>query len=232
MGPKCCDSQYWRLSRRPKFLYNTESTDFSASERLQQRAIQRKPSGHWLFNNRKYYFSIRKLRNVRFPRKSTCSQLMSYRPEVSSPAVPRQFLVTYSVATRNKRRADSDGDSGYVTPDGKGASSCYTSDIYSLSDSYILSAGDDGIFSTSFGVPFQPFKPSTTVQSIYAIWRVENGELGWYNGYFLNGKASFCLEANSSISVYFTTTPPTTCTSIVFSIEPCELSPVFLKAQD
>lgn len=116
----------------------------------------------------------------------------------------------------------------YVSAAGTTTNDCTTSPIYSIANG-VLSAivnGTTYTYSTSPGVPYAQFVPSTIPGTITTAFSIGmGGALSWQNAAFSNGQASFCTMSNGTIYAVFQATAPDGCLYIqlsLFSVSSCQ----------
>ncbi|KAK3065702.1 hypothetical protein LTR53_018124, partial [Teratosphaeriaceae sp. CCFEE 6253] len=111
------------------------------------------------------------------------------------------LLVRWNPGNQDRRKIHSKRQSGnfYVSADGTISNDCTTSPIYTVSGG-VLTASVQGTiytYSTSPGVQFEQFAPSTIPGSIKTTFSLgSGGSLNWQNGNFYNGQAAFCSLQN------------------------------------
>lgn len=116
------------------------------------------------------------------------------------------ILVGTSLGADLDQHSKRQSGSFYVSNNGTMTTNCSDAPTYSLQNG-ALSALSDGvqyIYSTSPGVPYQPFSPSTIPGSITTTFSFgSNGVLFWQNDTFFNGQASFCSLSNGTVYAVF-----------------------------
>ena len=195
------------------------------------RALQSRPRNHLLGRSLQALLPSPPRRKLSFNRKSTSQSLTSFRPSSSPTTVPSQFLIKYQAGPNEGPSRVHRSEmivEGYLTANGKGVQDCRTASIFRLSDSYILSTGENGeIYSTESGVLSAPLAASDAIHSIYGIWEMSGDVLRWDNALFSSGTASFCMDGSYSITAYFLVPIPSNCISLEFGILPCKSSCIF-----
>jgi len=120
------------------------------------------------------------------------------------------LVVMGGFAQRHDRRKLHDKrqtGSYYVSANGTVTNDCTTTPIYTISGSGTLTATVNGTvytYSTSPGIPYSLFAPSTVPGSITTSFSLgSDGGLGWTNAAFWNGQASFCAMSNGTVYAVF-----------------------------
>jgi hypothetical protein len=133
------------------------------------------------------------------------SQLV-FRSTAPSPS-PTQASDTFVlVAMRPQQNQKRQSGSYYVNGDGTITNDCTSAPIYTAKNG-VLTATVKGVvytYSTSPGVGFAPFVPSTIPGSIRTAFTIgANAVLKWQNSAFFNGQASFCALQNGTVYAFF-----------------------------
>lgn len=110
----------------------------------------------------------------------------------------------------------------YIAADGTISNDCTASPIYAITAG-VLTAIVKGIsytYSTSLGVPYAPFNPSTIPGPITTSFTLAaGGALTWFNPLFFNGQAQFCALSNGTVyAVFQQNAQPEGCLYITLSL--------------
>lgn len=96
--------------------------------------------------------------------------------------------------------------STFIAANGTISNDCTTSPIYAITAG-VLTAIVKGVsytYSTSVGVAYAPFNPSTIPGPIMTTFTLAaGGALTWFNPAFFNGQAQFCALANGTVFAVF-----------------------------
>lgn len=110
------------------------------------------------------------------------------------------------VAMRHSNNQKRQSGSYFVSSDGTITNDCTTAPIYTARNG-VLTASVNGVvytYSTSAGVGYAPFVPSTIPGSITTSFTIgANALLQWQNPAFFNGQASFCALQNGTVYAVF-----------------------------
>lgn len=120
---------------------------------------------------------------------------------------PNQVEDTFVlVATRARQIEKRQSGSYFVSSEGSITNDCTTAPIYTARNG-VLTATVNGVvytYSTSAGVGYAPFVPSTVPGSITTAFTIgANAVLQWQNEAFYNGQANFCAVQNGTIYAVF-----------------------------
>jgi hypothetical protein len=119
-----------------------------------------------------------------------------------TPAQDTFVLVAMRAHTNQKRQSGS----YFVSSEGTITNDCTTAPIYTAKNG-VLTATVNGVvytYSTSSGVNYAPFVPSTVPGTISTAFSIgANAVLQWQNPAFYNGQASFCAVQNGTIYAVF-----------------------------
>ena len=113
--------------------------------------------------------------------------------------IPSQFYITVKAL-----------NPGFLVDSGTFVNDCTQAGVYSIGSSGTLNAGAGYIYCTDGSTPSAQLIPTNNIQSVYAVWKLQNGLLVWSNGLFKNGVATFCVISNN-VYAYFTVSPPSNC---------------------
>lgn len=94
----------------------------------------------------------------------------------------------------------------YVSVDGTITNDCTTSPIYTVSSGQLTATVNQVVYtySTSSGVAYAPFIPSTIASTITQTFSLGgNRVLSWSNSEFFNGQASFYALSNGTVYTIF-----------------------------
>ena len=120
--------------------------------------------------------------------------------------IPPRFVVSFTNGATGNR--------GYLTADGQETNDPSKAAAFSINPDGVLLVADGRSYSTSPGVEYQPFAPSTTNRAdsvIDKVWSYEGGKLTWHNDQFYNRTAQFCTTSSNQVIVYFVARPPAIC---------------------
>lgn len=156
----------------------------------------------------------------------------SNRVTYSSAALPSPTMAQDTfvlVAMRAQQHQKRQSGSYFVSSEGTITNDCTTAPIYTAKNG-VLTATVKGVvytYSTSTGVSFAPFVPSTVPGSITTSFTIgANAVLQWQNNAFYNGQASFCAVQNGTIyAVFAQDAQPTGCFFIslsLFDVSSCQ----------
>jgi hypothetical protein len=152
-----------------------------------------------------------------------------FRSTAPSP-MPTQASDTFVlVALRPQQNQKRQSGSYYVNSDGTITNDCTAAPIYTAKNG-VLTATVNGVvytYSTSAGVGFAPFVPSTVPGSITTAFKIgANAVLQWQNQAFFNGQASFCALQNGTVyAVFAENAQPQGCLFIqlsLFEVSSCQ----------
>lgn len=117
----------------------------------------------------------------------------------------------------------------YVSADGVISNDCTHSPIYTINNGGLTATSNNVVYtySTSSGVPYAAFVPSTVPGSITTtFWTGANQVLTWRNTAFFNGQAAFCAISNGTVyAVFEENAQPDGCLYIqlsLFSVSSCQ----------
>lgn len=131
------------------------------------------------------------------------SGIHSTAPSPSPTQAQDTFVL---VALRQNVNQKRQSGSFFVNSDGTITNDCTTAPIYTARNG-VLTASVNGViytYSTSEGVGFAPFIPSTVPGSITTSFTIDsNAVLQWQNPAFFNGQASFCALQNGTVYAVF-----------------------------
>lgn len=151
------------------------------------------------------------------------------RSTAPSP-VPTQVQDTFVlIAMRPHVNQKRQSGSYFVNSEGTITNDCTTAPIYTARNG-VLTASVSGVvytYSTSAGVGFAPFVPSTVPGSITTAFTIGvNAVLQWQNPAFFNGQASFCALQNGTVyAVFAENAQPQGCLFIslsLFEVSSCQ----------
>ena len=152
--------------------------------------------------------------------RTTSSTRASATPSDSS------FVMLVVGEQRHQRRQSG---SYYVSANGTITNDCTTSPIYTISNGQLTATRNQVTYtySTSVGVPYAPFIPSTIAGTITQTFSLGgNMVLSWSNSEFFNGQASFCALSNGTVyAVFQENAQPNGCLYIqlsLFSVSSCQ----------
>jgi hypothetical protein len=125
----------------------------------------------------------------------------------SAPPSPTQAQdIFVLVAMRARQIEKRQSGSYFVSSEGTITNDCTTAPIYTARNG-VLTASVNGVvytYSTSPGVKYAPFVPSTVPGSITTAFTIgTNAVLQWQNEAFYNGQANFCAVQNGTIYAVF-----------------------------
>lgn len=128
------------------------------------------------------------------------------RSTAPSPS-PTQAQDTFVlVAMRPHPNQKRQSGSYFISSEGTITNDCTTAPIYTARNG-VLTATVNGVvytYSTSSGVAYAPFVPSTVPGSITTSFTIgTNAILQWQNNAFYNGQASFCAVQNGTVYAVF-----------------------------
>lgn len=127
----------------------------------------------------------------------------SNAPSPSPTQVEDTFVL---VAMRARQIEKRQSGSYFVSSEGTITNDCTTAPIYTARNG-VLTATVNGVvytYSTSAGVGYAPFVPSTVPGSITTAFTIgANAVLQWQNDAFYNGQANFCVVQNGTIYAVF-----------------------------
>lgn len=119
----------------------------------------------------------------------------------SATPLPSQFVLAQHQYNRKRQSGSS-----FVSPDGTLTSDCENAVQYSIVDGQLLANTSQGTvyyFSTSPGVPYAPFIPTTVPGNISTTFRITTAfTLSWRNTQFYNREASFCSVNDTVYAVF------------------------------
>ena len=134
---------------------------------------------------------------------------LSNRVTHSSAPAPRptQAEDTFVLVAMKARQVEKRQSGSYfVSSEGTITNDCTTAPIYTAKNG-VLTATVNGVvytYSTSAGVGYAPFVPSTVPGSITTAFTIgANAVLQWQNEAFYNGQANFCAVQNGTIYAVF-----------------------------
>ena len=144
---------------------------------------------------------------------------------IATPSDPT-FVMLVMGERHNQRRQSG---SYYVSANGTITNDCTTSPIYTISNGELTATINSVVYaySTSSGVSFAPFIPSTVPGNITQTFSLgDNKILTWTNSAFFNGQASFCALSNGTVyAVFQENSQPDGCLYIqlsLFSVSSCQ----------
>jgi hypothetical protein len=121
-----------------------------------------------------------------------------------SPTQAQDTFVLVAMRARQVEKRQS--GSYFVSSEGTITNDCTTAPVYTAKNG-VLTATVDGVvytYSTSAGVGYAPFIPSTVPGSITTTFTIgANAVLQWQNAAFYNGQANFCAVQNGTIYAVF-----------------------------
>lgn len=124
----------------------------------------------------------------------------------ATPTVAFEESSFVLMVLRNNENQKRQSGSVYMSANGTISNDCTTSPIYSITAG-VLTAIVKGVsytYSTSPGVAYAPFNPSTIPGSITTSFALSaGGALTWFNAGFFNGQAQFCALANGTVYAVF-----------------------------
>lgn len=150
------------------------------------------------------------------------------RSAIQTTAKPSDstFVILVMGESHNHKRQSG---SYYVSVDGTITNDCTTSPIYTINNGQLTATVNQVVYtySTSSGVPYAPFIPSTVAGTITQTFSLGgNRVLSWSNSAFFNGQASFCALSNGTIyAVFEENAQPDGCLYIqlsLFSVSSCQ----------
>ena len=147
--------------------------------------------------------------------------------QTSATPTDPSFVLLVMGEKRNQKRQSG---SYYVSANGTITNDCTTSPIYTISNGQLTAIVNGVVFtySTSSGVAFAPFIPSTVPGTITTTFALGGGNqvLSWQNSAFFNGQASFCALSNGTVyAVFQQNSQPDGCLYIqlsLFSVSSCQ----------
>ena len=145
----------------------------------------------------------------------------------SAPVNTNNFYIMLSQPERSQKRQSGQF---YLGSNGVSTNDCSQVPIYTISSNGTLTATVGGqvyTYSTSSGVPYEQFVPSTIPGNITTAFMTGgNAVLNWMNPAFYNGQASFCTVANGTVyAVFAQNAGPDGCMYIqlsLFSMSSCQ----------
>jgi len=146
---------------------------------------------------------------------------------LASPTQAQDTFVLVAMRARQVEKRQS--GSYFVSSEGTITNDCTTAPIYTARNG-VLTASVGGVvytYSTSTGVSFAPFVPSTLPGSITTSFTIgANAVLQWHNDAFHNGQADFCAVQNGTIyAVFAQDAQPSGCFFIslsLFDVSSCQ----------
>ena len=156
------------------------------------------------------------------------ASLLSTQPAERATSTANQSSYVLLVVGDHQNQKRQSG-SYFMSVDGSITNDCTTSPIYSISNG-VLTATSNGVvytYSTSPGVEYTPFIPSTIPGSITTSFSLgSNQALSWRFSSFFNGQASFCAMTNGTVfAVFAENAQPDGCLYIqlsLFSVSSCQ----------
>lgn len=157
---------------------------------------------------------------------SSLFSLTSTSVQTTATPSDSSFVLLVMGQNHNQRRQSG---SYYVSANGRITNDCTASPIYTISNGQ-LTATMNGVvytYSTSTGVGYAPFIPSTVPGAITTTFSLAgNSVLNWQNSAFFNGQASFCAISNGTVyAVFQQNSQPNGCLYIqlsLFSVSSCQ----------
>lgn len=146
--------------------------------------------------------------------------------QTSATPTDTSFVLLVMGEKHNQKRQSG---SYYVSANGTITNDCTTSPIYAINNGQ-LTATINGVvyaYSTSTGVAFAPFIPSTVPGNITQTFSLAgNQALSWQNSAFFNGQAAFCALSNGTVyAIFQENAQPDGCLYIqlsLFSVSSCQ----------
>lgn len=120
----------------------------------------------------------------------------------SAEPVPSSFVLVSQQHSNSKRQSGTT----YVAQNGTLTQDCASAVQYSVVNGQLIANASDGTvyyFSTSVGVAYEPFVPTTIPGNISTVFSITTAYgLSWANSHFYNGNAQFC-SVNGTIYAVF-----------------------------
>lgn len=109
---------------------------------------------------------------------------------------------------------------GYLQISGSQASACLAANSYQLLNGSLENTDGTELFTTSPGIAYSPFVPSSVLGTITSGFTAQDGLLVWQNEGFDNGVARFCITQDSTIYAIFTGDGPGSCQTVTIAVTP------------
>ena len=146
--------------------------------------------------------------------------------ETTATPIDSAFVMMVRSNELNQKRQSG---SYYVSASGVISNDCTNSPIYTISNGALTTTVNGVVYtySTSAGVPYAAFVPSTVPGTISTNFGTgTNQVLTWWNSAFSNGQASFCALSNGTVyAVFQQNAQPDGCLYIqlsLFSVSSCQ----------